>query len=186
MFEYRFDQRGWRWPLTALITATLLCLLGPVIIDVDQGLPLSLQSLLVCWLPLVFGWRAGVTGVAAYVLLGALGVPVFAGGRSGLEILAGPTGGYLLGMPVAALATGLVGAWPREDASDRQRYLGTAIGMLVGHAIILAMGIPWQRAFSPEMDIPALLRRLSRPALLKCALGLLLSVGVMRAMPRRA
>ena len=72
---------------TALGMALMLALLGPIVIDLEQGLPLSLQSLLVCWLPLMFGWRAGVTGVLAYILAGCLGLPVFAGHRAGIDVI---------------------------------------------------------------------------------------------------
>ena len=70
MFETQLNERGWRWPITALILVAFLGTLGPIVIDLEQGLPLSLQSLLVCWLPLMLGWRAGVSGVLAYLAIG--------------------------------------------------------------------------------------------------------------------
>lgn len=186
MLEYRLENSGIRWPVSALVVLVLLGLLGPIVIDLEQQLPLSLQSLLVCWLPLLLGWRAGVTGVLAYVAAGCFGLPVFAGGRGGMDILAGPTGGYLLGMPVAALVLGAIGSERKEEWTDRMQYVRIAIGMLLGHAIILALGIPWQRQYDPGLDIPVLLERLCGPVLLKSAIGLLLSVLVMRATAPRA
>lgn len=186
MFEQQLRQRGWRWPITGLATAVCLSILGPLVIDLEQGLPLSLQSLLVCWLPLMFGWRAGVSGVLAYLAAGAAGLPVFAGYNSGIEVISGPTGGYLLGMPVAALVLGAIAESTPEAASDRNRYLRIGAGMLIGHIVILAMGIPWQMKFAADLDVQALLERLSRPALLKSALGLLLSVMAMRITETRA
>ncbi|MEC8758134.1 MAG: hypothetical protein VXX70_01185, partial [Bacteroidota bacterium] len=70
MLEHRLDILGIKWPVTALGMALILALLGPIVIDLEQGLPLSLQSLLVCWLPLMFGWRAGGAGVLANILTG--------------------------------------------------------------------------------------------------------------------
>ena len=186
MLEHRLEVLGIKWPATALGIALMLALLGPIVIDLEQGLPLSLQSLLVCWLPLMLGWRAGVAGVLAYILAGCLGLPVFAAYRGGIEVLAGPTGGYLMGMPVAALVLGSIATSSPIDDTDRQRYVRIALGMLIGHLVILALGIPWQRSFDPTLDIPALLERLYKPALLKSTLGLLLSVMVMRATAPRA
>lgn len=186
MFETSLAQRGITWPLTALITAATLGLLGPLVFDLEQGLPLSLQSLLVCWLPLMFGWRGGVAGVLAYLALGTLGLPVFAHYRSGVEVLSGPTGGYLMGMPVAALVLGAMVTDLPDETKDRERYLRVGFGMILGHAVILAMGIPWQMKFSPELDIPALLNRLYKPVLIKSTLGLLLTVLALRATASRA
>lgn len=186
MLEQHIADRGLKWPVCALITATLIGLLGPIRFDLDGTLPLSLQSLLVCWLPLMFGWRAGVLGVLVYLAAGALGLPVFAGHRGGMAVLAGPTGGYLLGMAVAALISGVIGSESQTTMPDRVRYLRVIGGMLLGHIVILAMGIPWQRAFAPDLDIAALLHKLYRPALLKSALGLLLTVVVFRATQTRA
>ena len=186
MLENRLENSGIRWPVSALGILILLGLLGPIVIDLEQGLPLSLQSLLVCWLPLMLGWRAGVAGVLAYVAAGCFGLPVFAGYRGGMEILAGPTGGYLMGMPVAALVLGAMASEHTEHLTDRKWYARIALGMLVGHAIILSLGIPWQRQYDPELDIPVLLNRLCGPVLLKSSIGLLLSVIVMRATAPRA
>ena len=186
MLEHRLEVLGIKWPMTALSMALMLALLGPIVIDLEQGLPLSLQSLLVCWLPLMLGWRAGVAGVLAYILAGCLGLPVFAGYKGGIDVLARSTGGYLMGMPVAALVLGTIATSSSIDDTDRQRYVRIALGMLIGHVIILALGIPWQRKFDPSLDILALLEALYKPALVKSAIGVLLSVMAMRATAPRA
>ena len=72
------------------------------------------------------------------------------------------------------------------EATDRRRYIRIALGMLNGHVVILALGIPRQRKYDPSLDVPALLETLYKPALLKSAIGLLLSVMVMRASATRA
>lgn len=69
--------------------------------------PVTLQELAALVLGVVSGPLDGALSVAAYVLLGALGAPVFSAGNGGLAWLMGPTGGYLLAFPIAALVIGL-------------------------------------------------------------------------------
>jgi biotin transport system substrate-specific component len=84
-------------------------------------------------------WRGGAA-MLAYIGEGAAGLPVFAGGESGVHWLtpAAPTGGYLWGFVVAAVVIGLLAqlGWDRS--------VGSAIGaMLVGEVIIFSFGVPW-------------------------------------------
>lgn len=86
--------------LAALFTA----LLGASAwISIHLGaVPVTLQVFVVLLAGLLLRPRAAAAALAAYLLLGAVGVPVFAGGLGGLGVLAGPTGGYLLGFAIAA------------------------------------------------------------------------------------
>src|SRR5829696_7645933 len=69
--------------------------------------PFTLQVLAVILSGLLLGVRHGALAQAVYVLVGAIGVPVFAGFKGGLGILLGPTGGYLISYPIAAAVAGL-------------------------------------------------------------------------------
>ena len=83
----------------------------------------------------VLGSRAGAASQLVYVLLGAVGFPVFAGGTSGVEVLTGSTAGYLVGYVVAAAVMGRMA----EIKADRR--VRTAIpAFLVGSAIIYLCG----------------------------------------------
>ena len=96
--------------------------------------PFTLQTLFVLLAGSVMK-RKAVIPVAAFVLLGALGLPVFHNGMSGPAILLGPTGGYLAGFIIAALIVGL--AYERKS-----KYLhGT--GMILGTTSILLCGMGW-------------------------------------------
>jgi biotin transport system substrate-specific component len=79
--------------------------------------------------------RYAVIPVSLYVLLGALGLPVFHTGVAGIGILLGPTGGYLAGFILAALVVGLA----YEHASEIIRI----VGLLTGTAVIYICGIVW-------------------------------------------
>jgi biotin transport system substrate-specific component len=100
--------------------------------------PMTLQSLAVLCVGILLGPGQGLAALAIYLLVGALGAPVFAGGNAGLETLTGPTGGFLVGfLPGVWLA----GAWTRSGRASR---LGSAwLGMGIAQAVILACG--WTR-----------------------------------------
>lgn len=91
-----------------------------------------------------------------------------------------------MGMPVAALVLGATTMNLPSDLNDRRRYIQVGVGMVLGHVIILASGIPWQRNFVPELDTLETLKVFYRPALIKSALGILLTVIVVRVKGARA
>lgn len=100
--------------------------------------PVTGQTFAVLLTGALLGSRTGAAAMAAYLLEGIAGLPVFAGGTSGIGKIVGPTGGYLLSFPAAAFAVGFLA----ERGWDRR--LRTAIpAMLVGNAIIYAVGLPW-------------------------------------------
>lgn len=92
--------------------------------------PMTLQPLAVLAVGGVLGAADGLLALVAYLAMGALGLPVFAGGSGGAIHLVGPTGGYLLAFPVAA---GLVGRLVRPGAGVLRVLLACALGMVVIH-----------------------------------------------------
>lgn len=93
--------------LTALMAALIAVLsllpgipLGPV--------PITLQTLGVMLTGIVLGARGGALALGLYLLVGAVGAPVFAGGSGGLHVFAGPTVGFLIGFVLAAFVIGLL------------------------------------------------------------------------------
>src|SRR5262249_23984372 len=103
--------------------------------------PLTLQTLVVLLIGMSYGPRLGVSAVAAYLLAGAAGLPVFAGTPErgiGIPYMAGPTGGFLVGFVLAAWLVGVLAdrAWDRS-------FLKCAAAMLLGHIVIFAVGLAW-------------------------------------------
>lgn len=102
--------------------------------------PYTLQTGAVLLVGTALGsWRGGAS-MLVYVLAGAVGLPAFAGGRSGLEGTAGgitPTLGYLLGFVVAAVLVG----WLAERRWDRSPLPAAGL-MLLGSVVIYAIGVP--------------------------------------------
>jgi biotin transport system substrate-specific component len=96
--------------------------------------PLTLQTLFVLLAGAVMK-RYAVIPVSLYVLLGALGLPVFHTGVAGFGILLGPTGGYLIGFIIAALVVGL--------AYEQKSEIIRITGLLAGTVIIYLCGVVW-------------------------------------------
>ena len=102
--------------------------LGPV--------PFTLQPLFVLLAGLVLGARLGALSVIAYLILGLM-APVYAGGTSGLGVLLGPTGGYLVGFVFAALVAGAVAH------SGKMTTLRYVAGGLLGLLPLYVLGASW-------------------------------------------
>ena len=104
--------------------------------------PVTGQTFGVLLVGALLGSRRGAMAVLAYLVQGAAGLPVFAGGAGGFARLAGPSGGYLAGFITAAFVVG----WLSERGWDRN-FTTTALSMLVGNAVIYAAGLPWLAVF---------------------------------------
>ena len=121
------------------IGALIVALSAQVIVPVPfSPVPMTLQPLAVL---AVGGWLGGSAGLGAlllYIALGVVGLPVFAGGGSGLLHLMGPTGGYLLAFPVAAGVTGalvspVLGSGAVSASGVLRVLLACALGMAIIH-----------------------------------------------------
>jgi biotin transport system substrate-specific component len=99
--------------------------------------PIVLQNLFIMLAGLLLGGRWGLISVAVYLLAGAVGLPVFAGGTGGVGKFVGPTGGYLLGFAAAAYLIGII------SESGRGRVAIDVIAMVAGTLIIYAVGVSW-------------------------------------------
>lgn len=104
--------------------------------------PLTGQTFAVLLVGALLGARRGAWSLALYLLQGALGAPVFAGGKAGLVHLFGPTGGYLLGFLVAAWLVG----WLAERGGER-RLPVSLLTFLLGEGVIYLFGLPWLALF---------------------------------------
>lgn len=109
--------------------------------------PIVLQNMFVLMAGALLGWRWGVASILIYLLAGAIGFPVFSGGRGGLAHLFGPTGGYLMSYIPAVIAVGGVGALlvPSEGSLLR-RVAANIPGMFLGSAIVYAIGVSWLKS----------------------------------------
>ncbi len=108
--------------------------------------PITLQVFFVLLAGLVLGARWGGTSMVVYVMLGVIGLPVFSGGSSGLGILLGPTGGYIIGFVAGAFVTGLI----YNKVNDSKT--ATICAMIGGLAVIYLLGV-MQLSFVANMTL---------------------------------
>lgn len=102
--------------------------------------PIVLQNLFVLLTGLLLGPRWGLAGVGIYLLAGAIGLPVFAGGTGGIGRLLGPTGGYLIAYLPAVWVVGAV------SARTKGRTAGDIAAMVLGTLVVYGIGVPHLKA----------------------------------------
>ena len=104
--------------------------------------PMTMQTFAVLLIGAFCGWRLAGETLLAYIIEAAVGLPVLAGGAAGLTKLVGPTGGYVLGFLLAAIAVGYLAerGWHRTLA-------GLAGSLLIGAVLVYLPGVPWLASF---------------------------------------
>ncbi len=96
--------------------------------------PVSFQDFFAMLAGLILGPRGGALAVALYLAAGCLGLPVFVGGKAGLAVLLGPTGGYLAGFVLGAAVCGLAGGVPLKP------FAMIALCCASGYTLFLLLG----------------------------------------------
>ncbi len=108
--------------------------------------PITLQTMAVMLAGLLLSPRQAGLSMVIYVLIGAIGLPVFAGGHGGLDVIVGPTGGYLISWIPAAILVSLM-------KGNSENLLRAVVSAFVGGIVLVyAMGVPWL-AFSTGMSL---------------------------------
>jgi biotin transport system substrate-specific component len=116
--------------------SALTCVGAFIVIPVGP-VPIVLQNMIVILAGLLLGPAKGTASVALFLFVGAIGFPVFSGGRGGLAHFAGPTGGYLAGYLLAAFVAGLVNRKRSQGA-----FLPVAASILAAIVVYLP-GVTW-------------------------------------------
>lgn len=116
--------------------AALIAVCSIISIPVGE-VPITLQTFAVCLSAAMLGWKRGALSVLIYILLGAIGIPVFAGMKGGVGVLAGPTGGYIVGFLLTAFVIGLA-----AGRSER-KALPLTLAMIVGVLLCYLVGTVW-------------------------------------------
>lgn len=117
------------------ICTVLIAICSWISIPVD--IPFTLQTFAIFLVVALLGGKRGTLSVVVYVLLGAIGVPVFAGFTGGFGIILRNTGGYIIGFIFMALAM-----WLMESMFGRKLWV-QGISMVIGLIVLYAFGTAW-------------------------------------------
>ena len=124
------------------VFAAIIAVLAQVSIPLPAGVPLTLQTLAVPLAGMILGKRRGTIATVIYVLLGAVGVPVFANLSGGLGIVLGMTGGFIISFPLMAYLAGY-GMETASRSSGIRAQIPMWAGLVSGALINYAVGTVW-------------------------------------------
>lgn len=123
--------------LASLFTA-LITIAGFIAIPLPfSPVPLTGQTFAIMLVGMLFSTKLVLMSTGTYVLLGAIGLPVFSGFRGGLSVLLGPSGGYIVGFIIGAVVISLL----KGNGENLYRLLFA--GFVGGIIVIHTLGVPW-------------------------------------------
>ena len=123
--------------------AAVTCILAPLSVPLAGGVPISLATFAVMLAGVLLGGSLGAASQLIYVILGAVGLPVFAGWSGGLGNVLGMTGGFILGYIPCAWLTGLIYHRFRAKAKKSLKIFYMILGMIAGTIALYALGTVW-------------------------------------------
>ncbi|MBZ9739134.1 MULTISPECIES: biotin transporter BioY [unclassified Mesorhizobium] len=135
----RLQQRSIGWQAGAVVLGTLFLALSSYIEVPMVPVPVTMQTFAVTLIGALYGWRLGAVTIAAWLVEGACGFPVLAGGAAGASYFVGPTGGYLFAFPIVGALVG----WLAERGWNGNRVVLAFIAMLLGNLACLVLGTAW-------------------------------------------
>ncbi len=129
--------------------AAVLAVISQISIPLPTGVPITIQIFGVALIGTVLGWRLGFLATLIYILLGAVGLPVFSSFRGGIQSLLGLTGGYIWGWLFMVLLCGIRPKTGSKTLNTVLMFLLPILGTLVDETI---GGLQWA-ALSGDMSI---------------------------------
>ncbi len=127
-----------RTMVSVAVATAIICILAPLSISIPMSpVPISLAVFAIFIATYALGMKYGLLSVLLYLLLGFIGLPVFSKFMGGPSVLAGPTGGYIIGYLYIAFFTGLM-----IERFETKRTMHV-IGMVLGTALCYLFGTSW-------------------------------------------
>lgn len=168
------ERMGSRLRHVALIALGTVVIIASARISIPlpfTPVPISGQTFGVLLVSGALGFRRGLLSIGLYVLIGSIGLPVFAEGKSGTGVIVGATGGYLVGFLVAGSLVGRLA----ELGWDRT-IIGALGAMAIGNLVIYVIGVPWLMA-ATQKDLAWGIANGLTPFLIGDAIKLILAAG---------
>ena len=123
----------------AIFTA-IIAVFAQISIPMPLGVPFTLQTFIIPLAGIILGSKKGTLAVFIYVILGAIGIPVFSQQTGGLACLFGRTGGFILSFPLMALCAGVFSDIS-ANKNLRMKYLLLAAGLVMGSILNYICGM---------------------------------------------
>ncbi|MBL6989846.1 MAG: biotin transporter BioY [Bacteriovoracaceae bacterium] len=138
--------------LLVLFGSWAIALLAQIAIPLGfTPIPITGQTFGILLIGALYGGKRSLITTIFYVVQGAFGLPFFAKGASGFAVLLGPTGGYLLGMIIAATVMGYLAEKKYDQAWKSSLPL-----FFIGHLIIFCFGLAWLGNFVGYQNVISL------------------------------
>lgn len=133
--------------------AAVLTIISQISIPMPSGVPITIQVFGVALVGIILGPKIGILSTLVYILIGAVGIPVFANFRGGLSVLTGVTGGYIVAWPVTAWFCGI-----RHNYSNKTlNYALTIFFSIIGVVFMeIIGGLQWAFLSGGDMTIYAI------------------------------
>lgn len=129
--------------------AAVLAVISQIAIPMPTGVPITIQIFGVALVGIILGWRLGVLATVVYILLGAVGLPIFSNFRGGINVLLSLTGGYIWGWTIMVFLCGLRPKTGSKTLNTLFMFLLPVLGTIVDEII---GGLQWA-ALSGDMSI---------------------------------
>ncbi|MEV7574424.1 biotin transporter BioY [Pseudarthrobacter sp. NPDC089323] len=163
--ELHPPRRSWNAQSLALISVFAGLIAASAIVPGISvggfGVPITLQTLAIMVTGLVLGGSRGAAAVALYLLLAFAGLPIFSGGRAGLQVLAGGSAGYIVGFLVAAYLIGIAAEQIIRRSPAKRRGLWFFLAAIIvtvfaSHMLgvlgmMINLKLSWQAAFASDL-----------------------------------
>jgi biotin transport system substrate-specific component len=170
----RIFARGIAMDVVLVLAGTALTAIAAQVSVPLLPVPITGQTLAVLLVGSSLGALRGTLSMVLYAVLGMVGLPIFSGGTYGFGVIAGASGGYIVGFIFAAALTG----WLAQRAWDH-RIVGAVLSFVAGSVVTFAFGLPWL-AFSLGLNLEETLQGGLYPFILGGVIKALLAAGIIR------